>query len=292
MRQKTSPSFLPKTAIFFFFIALVSFSMLLSSFSARKMTNDVWKLLGITKQAGDEKIKNSFTNGYLYYYGVKNIKNLALNERGALAKDLLTYTKQYISSSNFANEYEQLRKSAQPQQPVLKPMRSIEEIQKEEIAKAEKSIKGTEKTMKELPDMAKSFQPLMDILKKNLKDYQNPKNSYFTAIAQGEKYDQENQLKNYKDRMQQWETAYPVNPDELIAERLQKMLDATKDIDYSAELAEKWGKKRFVNPVYESKNPEWKQGFRAGKEVTETARAFAKQWLSELQRKKQDQAGI
>ena len=52
------------------------------------------------------------------------------------------------------------------------------------------------------------------------------------------------------------------------------------------DLAEKWGKKRFVNPIYESKNQEWKQGFRAGKEATEMARAFAKQWLSELQNKK------
>lgn len=63
------------------------------------------------------------------------------------------------------------------------------------------------------------------------------------------------------------------------------MLDATKDIDYNAELVEKYNKKRFVNPAYESKNTEWKQGFRAGKEVTEPARAFVQKWLNELQTK-------
>ncbi|RYE20883.1 MAG: choice-of-anchor D domain-containing protein, partial [Sphingobacteriales bacterium] len=51
--------------------------------------------------------------------------------------------------------------------------------------------------------------------------------------------------------------------------------------DYLPEF-EKYGKKRFVNPVYEGKRTEWKQGFRAGKEVTESARAFAQKWLSEL----------
>jgi hypothetical protein len=52
------------------------------------------------------------------------------------------------------------------------------------------------------------------------------------------------------------------------------MLDYTKDIDYNAHLSEKYRKKRFVNPVYEGKRTEWKQGFRAGKEVTEQARSL------------------
>lgn len=245
----------------------------------------MWKMLGITKQAGDEKIKNSFINGYLYYYGVKNVKNLALNDRAAIAKDLLTYTKQYVSSAAFIKEYDDLRKNAKPQEPVLKPLRSIAEIQKDQVADMQKSIKETEKNMKEMPQYAKNMEPMLDILKKNLKDYQDPKNSYFSSIAMGEKYDQENQLKSFKERTKQWEEAYPETASQFIATRLQKMLDATKDIDYNAELVEKYNKKRFVNPAYEYKSTEWKQGFRAGKEVTESVRAFAKQWLSELQTK-------
>lgn len=286
MKQKTFSSFLPKKAIVLLFLMLASFSLLLSSFRVHQMTDDMWKRLGITKQAGDEKIKNSFINGYLYYYGVKNVKNLALNDRSAIAKDLLIYTKQYVSSPAFTKEYDDMRKNAKPQEPVLKPLRSIAEIQKDQVADMQKSIKETEKNMKEMPQYAKNMEPMLDILKKNLEDYQDPKNSYFSSIAMGEKYDQENQLKSFKERTKQWEDAYPVAASQFIAARLQKMLDATKDIDYNAELVEKYNKKRFANPAYESKNTEWKQGFRAGKEVTETARAFAKQWLSELQNKK------
>jgi hypothetical protein len=249
------------------------------------MTDDVWKMLGITKQAGSEKIKNSFINGYLDHYGMRNLKNITSNNRAAIAKDLLTYTKNYISSPAFIRQYEEMRKQAKPQESVLKPLRTIEQIQKEEIAKTEKSIKETEKNMKEMPQFAKSMEPVLDMLKKNIKDYQDPKNKYFSSIAMGEKYDQENEIKRFKERTQYWETAYPASLNQFLAIRLQKMLDATKDIDYNAELVEKYNKKRFVNPAYESKNTEWKQGFRAGKEVTEPARAFAQKWLNELQTK-------
>lgn len=264
-------------------VLLISASFLFSSYQAKRATEDIWKMLGITRQAGTEQIKNSFVYGYLSFYGARNAKNVALNDRPALAKDLLTYTKQYIGGAEFKKQYEELRKSAKPQEPEVRAIRTIEQIQKEEIAKTEKSIKESEKTMKELGgDLAKAVQPVVDMQKKNLKDYQDPKNPYFASIRQGELYQQEDQARRYKEDMANWEKMYPVSVNVFIADKLKKMLEATKDIDYSAELVEKYGKKRFVNPAYESKRTEWKQGFRAGKAVTETARTFAQQWLEEL----------
>jgi hypothetical protein len=225
-------------------------------------------------------------NGYLYYYGVKNVKNIATNDRAAIAKDLLTYTKSFISSAGFKKYYDDTRSQAKPQEPVLKPLRSIAEIQKAEIANTEKSIKATEKNMKDMPQYAKTMEPMLDMLKKTLKDYQDPKNSYFASIAMGEKYDQENEVKSHKERMAQWEKNYPVSVSDFVAQRLQLMLDATKEIDYNAELVLKDGKKKFVNSKYEYKSQEWKQGFRAGKEVTEPARAYAQKWLEELKARK------
>lgn len=262
---------------------LISTSFLFSSYHSKKMADEVWKMLGLSKQKGIEGIKNSFLNGYLYYYGAKNAKNIAVNDRAAIAKDLLQYTKDYISSQEFKTQYETIRKSAKPEEPVLKPLRSIAEIQKDEIAKTEKALKDTEKTMKELgPEYAKGMQELVDMYKKNLKEYQNPNHQNFSILAMGEKYQQEDEEKRYNDRMKQWETTYPENIRVFIANKLKRMLDQTNGIDYNAALVEKYGKKRFVNPVYEGKGTEWKQGFRAGKEVTEQARAFAQKWLAEL----------
>src|SRR5688572_15083449 len=262
---------------------LVSSSFLFSSYQAKKITDDIWKTLGISRQTGTEGIKSSFLNGYLSYYGVKNLKNIATSDKAAVTKDLLNFTKEYISGAEFKKQYDELRKSAKPQESVSKPLRSIQEIQKDEIAKTEKGIKDTEKTIKEVnAEMGKAIQPVLDMLRKNLKEYQNPNHEYFANIAMGEKYQQENNVKRHQEFMQQWETNFPENLNHFIADKLKKMLEYTKGIDYNAALAEKYGKKRFVNPAYEGKRTEWKQGFRAGKEVTEQARAFAEKWLSEL----------
>jgi hypothetical protein len=182
----------------------------------------------------------------------------------------------------FVKEYAEMRKNSKPFEPVLKQLRTIEEIQKEEIAKTKKSIKDTEKNMKDMPQYAKTFESVLTTLKDNLKKFQDTKNSYFSSIAAGEKNGQDREAFNYKESMKRWESEYPENVNQFVATRLQRMLDETKDIDYNAELVEKWGKKRFVNSAYEAKKPEWKQGFRAGKDVTETARTFAQKWLAEL----------
>ena len=42
------------------------------------------------------------------------------------------------------------------------------------------------------------------------------------------------------------------------------------------------GKKKFVNPTYEGKSYNWKQIYRAGREVIEPAISFAEQWIREI----------
>lgn len=268
---------------FYTLILLCCISFVFSSYKTRQAADDFWKALGISEQSGTNNIKNSFLNGYLYYYGARNAKNIALNDRKAVAVDLLNYTKQYISGPVFKKQYEGLRKSSEPQKPTSKKVRTIEEIQKEEIEKTEKSIKDLEKSMKEVsPDIAKSLQPLLDAQKQNLKDYKNPKNEMFVIMQQSEKFQEEDRQRRYEENLASWKKNFPENVNGFIADKLKKMLDATKGIDYNAQLVEKYNKKKFVNPAYEAKSAEWKQGFRAGKDVTETARAFAQQWLSEL----------
>lgn len=264
-------------------VALVAGSYLLSSYKSAKMADDIWKMLGISSQTGTNKIRNSFLNGYLDHYGLKNLKNIAMNDRAAIAKDLLTYTKSYVSGPEFRKEYEKTRAWAKPTEPELKRLRSLTEIQKEEIAKTEKSIKDAEKSIKEMPDLAQALKPVLDMLKQNLKEYKDSTNQYFKSLAMGEKYDNENRVRSYEEAMKRWEEDYPAEINQFIAGRLKTLLEKTEGIDYNAQLVEKYGKKRFVNPTYESKNTEWKQGFRAGKEVTEAAREFGKRWLEEVE---------
>jgi hypothetical protein len=67
-----------------------------------------------------------------------------------------------------------------------------------------------------------------------------------------------------------------------VKKRLEEFLNVTKDIDFSAELTERNGKKIFVNQQYEFKDSRWKMAFRAGKEVVEPARDFVEKWINEI----------
>jgi hypothetical protein len=131
-------------------------------------------------------------------------------------------------------------------------------------------------------DMQKSMKPVLDQGQKQLKDYQNPNYKLWPILAANDVRENESKTEQYKREIARWEKEHPADSKEIVKQRLQKFLDLTADVDYNAELKEKYNKKVFANPDYERKPQEWKMAFRAGKEVTETARVFVQQWLSEL----------
>jgi hypothetical protein len=130
-----------KITALLFVVALISlFSY--SFTTSQNIADDFWKQLGMSKDQGTDAVKQSFLNGYLYYYAAKNAKNIATNNRVAIAKDLLSYTKQYVSSPAFKKEYDQMRNGGKPEAPEEKLI-TKEEVRKEKIAETEKSIKKT-----------------------------------------------------------------------------------------------------------------------------------------------------
>ena len=257
-------------------ISLFSYSFTTS----RNIADEFWKQLGMSKEQCTDGVKQSFLNGYLYYYGAKNARLIAAGNRVAIAKDLLAYTKQYISSSAFAKEYELIRKQSKPQEPQME-IRTKEEVRKAKIAETEVSIRKTEEIMKQ-PNMKSIMQPSLDILKKNLLDYKDPGSKMIDVYFNSEKMQQEQQLESYKKKLARWKVEFPADYREKVKERLQKFLDLSATVDFTAELKQVGNKKKFVNPVYEGKPYDWKQIYRAGKEVIEPARLFAEQWFDEL----------
>ena len=243
---------------------------------------DVWQQLGITKEKGMENIRESFMNGYLHYYGIKNVRDIVLNDRAAIAKDLISYAKQYINSEAFKKQYEQERKSAKPSEPDI-IVKTKEEIRSEKIAETEKSIKETEANIKKMtPDMAKAVSPVVDMLKNTLKDYKDPNSEMIELLYQGEKMNKESAVKSYEERLKNWLKNYPEDYRQFIKARLQKFIILARTVDFNAELKSVNGKRKFVNPAYEGKAYDWKQIFRAGKEVIEPSIAAAELWINEL----------
>jgi F0F1-type ATP synthase membrane subunit b/b' len=262
-------------------ILLIPASLLLS-FKANRFTADIWQQLGISREKGSESIRASFMNGYLHYYGVKNARNILAGDRAAIARDLMNYAHEQMHSEAFKKFYEQERKAARPQEPDVQ-VKSKETIRAEKIAETEKSIRESEANMKNFkPDMVKALQPVVEMLKNNLKEYQNPNSKMIDIYYQSELMNKEGRIKSYEESMKRWEENYPADYKQLIKSRLQHFIQLAKTVDFSAELKEVNGRKKFVNPVYEGKAYDWKQIYRAGKEVILPAISFAEQWVKEL----------
>lgn len=261
---------------------LFASSTLFSFVLADRLAEDIWKRLGIGRQECTERISKSFINGYLQYTGVSNVKNLALNERGAVARDLMTFARQYLSSPAFKAEYDKMRTSSRPVEPEDRTQ-TKEQIRQKEIEKLKGSIQSMEQITKSMPaDQQKSMQSSIDLYRKTIKDYQDPNNKIIEGMYHNQLDERQRDLKYFREDMKKWETEYPADCKQFVKGRLQHYLDVAGTVDFSAALVDKGGKKRFVDPAYQSKNGEWKMIYRAGKEVYEQTKAFIDQWMKEI----------
>ena len=281
MRQKFSKRKAKGLLLFFVPSFLLSLFFTVCSFTAQKFADDFLKQLGINKQSADEKITNSIIAGYVDCYGVKNAKNIALGNRKAVTLDLLNYIKKYVSSSAFEKAYHDLRDRNKPKEEILQ---TPEEMQASQIALYKKNVADIEASIKNTADatVRKFFETSLEQAKKSLKDAEDPNNRYLASYRKN--YSQS--VRNFKDSHDRsiagWNNAYPENPLLFVKKRLEEFLAATSNIDFSAGLSEKNGRKIFTNPEYERKDGRWKMAFRAGKEVVEPARDFVQKWIEEI----------
>lgn len=254
----------------------------LVAFKAGKLYDDVFAQLGLSKATATSSIKNSFLQGYLQYYGARNMKSIAQGDREAVTRDLLAYTKQYVQSEEFKKAYQDHRASNKPQEP--KPAKTEQEIRANYIEETKKAVKNLEDGLKTMKDaeMKKALNESLEMFRKNLEEAEKNKSEMLNMIIEGEKSNAEYNKTQYVNDLAAWKEAYPESPDGYVKQRLREMLEATENVDFGAQLSERNGKKYFVNKAYEGKSNNWKMAFRAGKEVTTTARVFAQNWLKEL----------
>ena len=131
-------------------------------------------------------------------------------------------------------------------------------------------------------DQKKAYQTSVEAYKKMLKDYQEPNNPTIEMMYEQQVGVNKQDLEQYKEDLKNWETEYPADIKQFVKGRLQHYLSIAATVDFSAQLTEKYGRKRFVNPAYQGKNNEWKMIYRAGKEVYEQTKTFTEQWIKEL----------
>lgn len=262
--------------------ALLILMISVSFTSSRKLNDELWKQLGISRQEGENKIRNSFLSSYLDHYGAKGALKLAAGSRAQVSRELLLHAKSYLNSTDFITWYENERKQAMPEAPA-KSERSKEDIRKEKIEEMKKGIASSEELIKKMPEMEKDMKPTLEMFRKMLKDYEDPKSETIENYYQAELQQHEYQVASHKEDLVKWEQNFPKDHKMLIARQLKKYIEIAATVDFNAKLEPRYGKMKFVNPAFEGKGSDWKMIYRAGVEVYNVTKPFAEQWLKEIQ---------
>ncbi len=242
--------------------------------------------LGISEEIAKDCIWSSFSGMYLSHPG-GTLRQIKAGDRSSLVKEIATYAKVYTQSEEFRKKYLRYRDGLKPEPP-RKP-KSMADQKKEQKEQLQKSIKETEANIKKMPaDQQKSMREVVDMLKKQLASIDDPSNEmYSPQMEKMQTQGYESQMQDYNGRIAKWEKDNPTDPDAMIKRWLTEFLKVSGDVDFNATLIDgDGGKKVFAKAEYERKPESWKMCFRAGRETVEAGRAFARQWLDELNKKK------
>lgn len=261
-------------------IIAIAAAVSLSSFTLRTFKDDFLKQLGISKSTADGKITQSMLDGSVDTYGLRNLKNILPATHSAITAELLNYTRQYVQSAAFKKEYAALRDS---KKPVAQLPQTPEDMKAQDLLFIKKSIAdATASLQKADATMKPVFEKVIAEGNKRLKAAEDPNNRQYAGYAKGYPQLLKDAEARHQKAVAKWEATYPQDLLQFIKKRLEDFLSITADVDYNAALVTKGGMKYFADKQYEQKDYRWKMAFRAGKSVTEPARAFAEKWITEI----------
>lgn len=279
-RLVTSLIPLLKILSFLFIVSLLLFFSM--AYKAKVVADDVWAKLGITETEAQRRITNSFLDGRFQYSGAKLAGNIAAGDRVAVVNELVAYAKKHWNSPELKTAYQNLRTRRLPPVP-QKIELTAASVKADEKERLEKMLKTAEEGLNSPNSKIKNGAPgRVEHIKKQLSELENPDNSTIKKRLDDAARTNESILKKHSQALEKFNATYPEDRNLMLKKRLQEILDYTEDVDYTAELKEQYGKKVFVNPLYEKKPAEWKLAYRAGKNATDAVRNAARQWLSEL----------
>ena len=214
---------------------------------------DVLSDLGVSVRDANDKFFYAFTSTSIAFpdnaRSPKTIfKGASPQNRALMVSAVCALAKSYTQSDEFKRRYAEFRKANRPDTAGSQP-------DAESRRQMEKEIKEAEAELKTLPpEMQKEFKGTIAAMR--------------ALLDPG------------GEQLKEFDAKYPEDPNALVALRLKEFLTLTAGMNYNARLVEG----QFADPALESKPKEWKACYRAGREATEAARAFASQWLKELGR--------
>jgi hypothetical protein len=240
---------------------------------------------GINENRLRSQLARAVVDGYIPMYPNAKLFHAATPAvRAAFVKNALGWMKTYSESPAFQADYDKQRAAAKPTPPASKG--TPDEQLAKYFADQRQSVEEMKKSVAQMPpDLQKQMQATIQQMQANVE--QQAKNPQMTAmLKQGFAQQAEQDKQTYEKDLANYATRYPADPRVLIAGRLDKFLDLSKDVAFDAKLVPgNNGKMKFADSQYEGKSSEWKLCYRAGKEPVEAARAFATDWLRQIEKK-------
>ncbi|HEX8620283.1 MAG TPA: hypothetical protein VF911_22070 [Thermoanaerobaculia bacterium] len=242
--------------------------------------NDILQQLDVAKSDASTELVSSLVNANVDYYRVRNaFKAATPAARAAMTEQVLVWAKAYVASPQFAKDYAAYREQAKPEAEEANG--SVDDELAQQRAEQKAALEEMKKSIAQMPaeyraQAEEAYKAAVAAMKET--DTAEMRNLQRQGIA-AERSGKANEA---KEDLARWEKEYPANPRVLVKQRLTQFLAETANVDYGAQLVNKNSKMRFANAAYESKSSNWKLAYRAGKETTEKARAFAQSWLTEL----------
>jgi len=232
-----------------------------------------------------QRMVYSLVNGTIPVYpDKKSFKAATPAVQAAFVKNALTWVKNYSESAAFKADYDKQREAAKPTPPESKG--TPDEQYAKLLAEQRKGLEELKANVAKMsPDMQKQ---MADAVKQMEASVERTAKDPQMAAMMKQSYAQTSvsDQKDYQKRLAEVEKKYPADPRLMIAAQLHHFLDWSQDIPFDAKLVPTGGgKMRFANPQYEAKSSEWKLCYRAGKEPVQAARAFATEWLHQIEKK-------
>jgi hypothetical protein len=204
--------------------------------------------------------------------GARNLKQVPEGQRAAVVNALGAFAKAYFKSDAFKQRYQGVYEAGLPKKP--QPPFSTTTQGKKTNKQIESQIKMMERSLEMMPEEVQADMKKQIAEMKKMQAGQDPQTAKDKA-----RYDKE--LAEYNQKMAD-PKLLPKDPNVLLKRRLTDFLAQTASINYEAKLTADGYRKHFADKTLEAKPEEWKMWFRAGKEATSAARAFATDWLKEL----------
>jgi hypothetical protein len=239
--------------------------------------------IGLSEESVQRFAFSGIAAGTTSYPSTAQLRRIPVDARAALVPVLGSLVRTYVESGSFANQYREYREAQKPEPP--EPPSSTDEDRRKYKEDLQRSIQQSEETLKSMPaEYREGVQQAIEFLKEQLKAADDPDNPMFSSdMDQYKQVQAEAEQEEYRNRLARWEQEFPEDPRALVRMRLQRFLEVSAEVDFSAAVKPSGqGRFSFENPVYERKPGEWKALYRAGQAAVEAAREFARKWHSEL----------